>query len=196
MWHHSPWQHSATDWPYCPFWSFRETMPMSSTLAKLLLTHDKSSEEADESMCASKLSFRANRKPLILDYGVGGFADSPLSEEISDFKPCSRIQNIHDTDRKCQQRKLIPTDCSSCLWSYNLFFHIMHQPNQNTVVSVLSALHWLKKKNSNFSTNLSLFFFPKEWNMFYPNHCIHRGKRERKAKRGLKGRKENRVLLD
>lgn len=129
----------------------------------------------------------------------GGFADLPLSQEINDFKPCSRFQNIHNTDMK-YQHKLIETDCSSCLWSYNLFFHIMHHPNQNTVVSVLSALHWLKKKKPKLQTQSSLFFlflfFSKEWNLFYPNRCIHRGKRERKAKKGLKGRKENRVLLD
>lgn len=30
----------------------------------------------------------------------------------------------------------------------------------------------------------------------WPNHCIHRGRRERRAKKGLRARKENRVPLD
>lgn len=93
-------------------------MPMYSALAKLLLTSDRSSEEAAKPslvcMCTSELSLTANRRPLILDYGLEGFADLPLSQEISDFKPCCRIQNIHDTDIR-YQHKLIPTDCSSCL---------------------------------------------------------------------------------
>lgn len=95
-------------------------------------------------ICAFSDITYQNRRPLILDCGLGGFADLPLSQEINDFKPCSRFQNTRNTDMK-YKHKLIETDCSSCLWSYNLFFHIMHHPNQNTVVSVLSALHWLKK---------------------------------------------------
>ena len=86
---------------------------MYSALAKLLLTSDKSSREADKfrllCMCASVLSLRTNRRPLILDCGLGRFADLPLSQEINDFKPCSRIQNIHNTDMK-YRHKLIPTD--------------------------------------------------------------------------------------
>lgn len=93
-------------------------MLMYSALAKLLLTSDKPSREADKfslvCVCTSVLSLRTNRRPLILDCGLGGFADLPLSQEINDFKPCSRIQNIHNSDMK-YQHKLIPTDCSSCL---------------------------------------------------------------------------------
>ena len=63
--------------------------------------------------------------------------------------------------------------------------------NQKTVVNALPDFHWL-----NHLLNHHYFPPPKIKTVFYLNPCIHRGKRERKAKRGLKGRKENRVLLD
>lgn len=126
-----------------------------------------------------------NRRLVFLDCRLGGFADLPLSQEISDFKPSSRFQNIHNTDMK-YQHKLIEADCSSCLWSYNLFFHIMHHPNQNTVVSVLSALHWLKKKNPNFKPNLSFsffFFFQKNETCFIQTVVSTGGKGKERQKR-------------
>lgn len=172
---------------------FRETMPMYSALAKLLLTSDRSSEEAAKPslacMCTSELSLTANRRPLILDYGLEGFADLPLSQEISDFKPCCRIQNIRDTDIR-YQHKLIPTDCSSCLWSYNLFFHIMHHPNQNTVVSVLSALHWLKKKKKIQTFKpIVLDFFSKRIKRVLSKPLYPQGEKGKKGKKGPKGEK-------
>ena len=91
---------------------------MYSALAKLHPTSDKSSREADKfilvCVSTSVLSLRANRRPLVSDCGLVGFADLPVSQQINDFKPCSRIQNFHNTDMK-YQHKLIPTDCSSCL---------------------------------------------------------------------------------
>lgn len=97
---------------------FRESVMMYSALAKLHLTSGKSSREADKCslvcVCTLVQSLRANRRPPGLDCGLGGFADLPLSQEINDFKPCSRIQNIHNTDMK-YHHKLIPTDYSSCL---------------------------------------------------------------------------------
>lgn len=108
-------------------------------------------ELANSTYCAHALQHHHSEQTGDLSFQAVDWEDLQicLSQEISDFKPCSRIQNIQGTDMK-YRHKLIPTDCSSCLWSYNLFFHIMHQPNQNTVVSVLSALHWLKKKTPNF----------------------------------------------
>lgn len=57
-------------------------------------------------VCASVPPLRTNRPP-ISNCGLRGFADLPLSQEVNDFKPCSRIQNIHNTDMKYQHKLIL-----------------------------------------------------------------------------------------
>lgn len=63
-------------------------MLMYSALTKLLPNSDKFCREADKfslvSMCTSVLPIRTNRRALVLDCGLGRFADLPLSQEIDD----------------------------------------------------------------------------------------------------------------
>lgn len=65
----------------------------------------------------------------------------------------------------------------------------MHHPNQNTVVSVLSALRWLKKRKTQTFKPIFLEFFSKSIKRVLSKPLYPQGEKGKKGKKGPKGEK-------